>query len=72
MPAHGAASLPDVAREVPGWLRVVQAFEWLFLLVGAVLVVTGLSPRLGLGVVVGTAVVAVAVQARLTALRQEP
>jgi hypothetical protein len=61
-----------VAREVPGWLRAVQAFEWLFLLVGAGLVLSGLAPRLGVAVVAVTAVVAVAVQARLASLRQDP
>jgi hypothetical protein len=40
----------------------VQAFEMLFFLAAAVLVVTGLAPGLGAGVAVGTLLVAVTTQ----------
>jgi uncharacterized protein YacL len=45
-------------REVPGWLRAVQVFEGLGLVVGLLLVVLGVSPRLGVGVAVGSLLVA--------------
>jgi hypothetical protein len=52
--------------EVPGWLRTVQVFEYLGLAVGALLVITGVAPGLGLGVAVVSLVVAVLVQARIS------
>ena len=47
---------------VPGWLRAVQVFEYLGLAVGLLLVVTGVAPRLGVGVAVVSLAVAVVVQ----------
>jgi hypothetical protein len=56
---------------VPGWLRAVQVFEYLFLLVGALLVVTGLAPVLGVVVAVVSLLVAIATSMRIAALRDE-
>jgi hypothetical protein len=53
---------------VPGWLRAVQVFEYLGLAVGALLVITGVAPRLGVGVAVVSLVVAVLVQVRISQL----
>jgi uncharacterized membrane protein YphA (DoxX/SURF4 family) len=52
--------------EVPGWLRAVQVFEYLGLAVAALLVITGVAPRLGLVVAVASLLVAVVVQARIS------
>jgi hypothetical protein len=54
---------------VPGWLRTVQVFEYLGLAVGALLVVTGVAPRLGVGVAVASLAVAVLVQLRISSGR---
>jgi hypothetical protein len=58
-----------MSRPVPGWLRAVQVFEYLFLLAGALLVVTGTAPRLGVVVAVVSLVVAVVTSARVSAIR---
>lgn len=48
-----------MSRDVPGWLVAVQVFEWAGLAVGALLVVTGVAPRLGLVVAAVSLAVAV-------------
>jgi hypothetical protein len=70
---HSSVTRPLTSRlmaerqgEVPGWLRTVQVFEYLGLAVGALLVITGVAPGLGLGVAVVSLVVAVLVQARIS------
>jgi hypothetical protein len=54
-------------REVPGWMRAVQVFEYLGLLVGLLLVVSGVAPGLGVAVAVVSLVVAVLRQTRMSA-----
>lgn len=55
--------------DVPGWLVAVQVFEWLGLAVGALLVVTGVAPALGVAVAAVSLVVAVLTSAYRTRLR---
>ncbi|HVM28614.1 MAG TPA: hypothetical protein VM433_13215 [Mycobacteriales bacterium] len=59
-------------RQVPGWLRAVQVFEYLGLAVGAILIVTGLAPGLGLAVALVSLAVAVVVQVRVSAIEGGP
>ena len=42
----------------PGWLRAVRVFEYVALAAGLLLVVLGVSPRIGLGLAVGALLVA--------------
>ncbi|MFP5219081.1 MAG: hypothetical protein ACLGIG_05000 [Actinomycetes bacterium] len=44
---------------MPGWLVAVQVFEWAALAVGALLVITGVAPQLGIAVAAVSLVVAV-------------
>lgn len=48
-----------MTADAPGWLVALQVFEWAGLAVGALLVVTGVAPRLGLAVAAVSLLVAV-------------